>query len=121
MLREGQVIAIPVLTRHIETSSGKCSKDNLSYNSNCIMADALRDRFPGAKQVSVGTSGSKFNFEGQTVYLSHHSDMENGIRAFDSVIDDVRTGEVTFEDAQKEIRQRIPRVAHATVTEVYQF
>jgi hypothetical protein len=121
-LRIGQVIAIDVLTRHVETSSGKCQSPAVSYTSSCIMADALRDRFTGlAAQdgVNVGTSNADLYFaDGSYVNLSAHSDMEGAIRAFDDVIDEVRAERISLKDAFRELRDRIPRVVHATVYDV---
>lgn len=116
-LREGQVIAIPVLTRHINTSSGKCVNGE-SPSTNCVMADALRDRFPGSEYVSVGTENGDLTLaDGTHVLFDHQPDMAKSIAIFDNVIDDIRHGGwQEYEEAMRSLRTNIPRVVHATVT-----
>ncbi len=122
-MRFGQVIAIPVLDRHIKTSSGKCSTYEVSYVTSCVMADALRDRFPGITNLEVGTSATNFNLpDGTAVYITAHGDMESGILAFDDILDEVRSGSGSFSKwstVLTDLRNRIPRVVHATVAGLY--
>lgn len=114
-LRVGQVIAIPVLTRHIFTSSGKCANGE-SVSRNCIMADALRDRFPGAEEVSVGSATAQLIIPG--VYVELRGDDAFGLTTstFDDNLDEVKAGTKTLPEAIAAIRSGIPRVVHATVS-----
>jgi hypothetical protein len=116
----GQVIAIDVLTRHITTSSGKCQTSETSLTTDCVMADALRDRFPGATNMSVGTGSADFTLpDGRVVSLHVTGDMQSAINRFDDVIEGLRLRRTTLRDAIRAIRTSIPRVVHATVREVY--
>lgn len=114
-MRAGQVIAIPVLNRHIETSSGKCVAGQ-SVASNCVMADALRDRFPGAEDVGVGNSASDFIVGDLAIHLSHSEEMSRAISAFDHIVDEVRAGSIEAKAGLRTARGLIPRVVHATVS-----
>lgn len=117
-LQVGQVIAIPVLTRHIKTSSGKCETGNLSVSSNCVMADALRDRFAGTTYVCVGNESSDVDLDdGWYVALRNGDAMNDVIDAFDEAMDQVRAGSLTHKQALKQVRESTPRVVHAEVIE----
>jgi hypothetical protein len=120
-LREGQRIAIPVLTKHVKTSSGKCQNIDVAYTTSCVMADALRDRFPGADNLDVGSTSANFDLpDGRQVTLAADLDMANSIRAFDDIIDEVRQGRRRYgPNVMNELRNLIPRVVHATVVEVF--
>jgi hypothetical protein len=118
-MRPGQVIAIDVLTRHVVTSSGKCEDSANPLTQNCIMADALRDRFPGSTNMDVGTGSATFNLaDGTYVVLNHDSAMQSAINRFDDVIENLRYRKVSLKDAIRAIRASIPRVVHATVSVV---
>lgn len=128
----GQTIAIPVLNRHIEHSSGVCAKqasgEETSRVTDCVMADAVRDRFKGATEVNVGGEMTDFILDGQTVQLAHNNDMNRVIGLFDREVDDLienanqasRRGETfdlkaALKQVYGNVRAKTPRVVHATV------
>lgn len=131
----GQTIAIPVLDRHITHSAGVCQTlydPNSTVESNrtndCVMADAVRDRFPEAVpgSVNVGVDVTDFILNGKRVYLRNNKDMGSVIGAFDAALDLVfgpggeRPG---LKEGLKEVYSRVravaPRVVHATVDDIY--
>lgn len=118
-LRKGQVVAIPVLARHIETSSGKCVSGEM-FSTDCVMADALRDRFPGATGVEVGQGSASFMLGDNYVSLHNQPDMEQSVNAFDDELDKVLRDRLYGQPIDttalyRAIRARIPLVVHATV------
>lgn len=112
----GQRIAIDVLNRHIETSSGKCADEDIdNYSGNCVMADAIRDRFPNVENLDVSGTFAMFDTDGNYVDLVADDDMKAAINAFDETVESVRTGTLSVAEGIVELRNRIPRVVHGTV------
>lgn len=118
----GQTLAIPVLNRHITHSSGVCTRGGEARTTDCVMADAVRDRFPKATNVNVGGLTTDFNLDGRSVYLDHEADMESVIGAFDravdNAIDDARGGPIDLQAIYEKVRSVAPRVVHARVAEL---
>lgn len=133
----GQTIAIPVLNRHITHSAGVCQTvydPNSGVDSNrtndCVMADAVRDRFKDARpgSVNVGVDVTEFILNGKTVYLQNDSDMRGVIGAFDSALDRVFGPDGTkpglkagLKEVYAQVRAVAPRVVHATVQGIYDY
>lgn len=113
-LRVGQVIAIPVLTRHITHSSGVCQQEDINYDTSCVMADALRDRFPGATGVSVGPHTTWFRLNDTEVELSNGKDMHAAVQAFD----DAMSERLVDREFTSRVRAAIAPVVHATVADL---
>lgn len=116
----GQTVTIPVLKRHITHSSGACLRDGANnVGSLCVMADAIRDAFPGATNVGVGSYSSSFQLDGAEVSLSGSFAMRDVIRTFDETMESVYSGDTPLRDAIKAIWSKVPRKATATVERVY--
>lgn len=119
-MRKGQVIAIPVLTRHIIHSSGACTTEERDLPGHCVMADALRDRFPGAQQVHVSATYADFRTkEGYVVDLRLHQDTTRVINVFDRAVNQVQLGLLTLKQAIRGIREDTPRKVHVEVIGIY--
>ncbi len=119
----GQTIAIPVLDRHITHSQGICQQTGEDLSPNCVMADALRDRFPGST-VSVGNSSAEVLLpDGTGLYLKAKSDMSAVISAFDSeynIVSNEPGSWLTLKGFISRIREAAKAPVHATVERIDQ-